>query len=158
MSGIEIVALVVGVFPLAISALEHYKDVHNARDLLGRFESEDRKTLDDIRDEKLFFHLNLEEVLLSNREQGAFEEDDFERLLGDPTGARWKDENIQCALEDRLGQTYSRFVEIAASLHTLLSRLLPILISDKPYLQARMKTKIVSLQTPCRALNCKYFM
>ena len=144
MSGTEIVGLVVGVFPLVISALAHYHDVHKVRGLLTRFESEYRKTVDDIKDEELMFRLNLEELLLPLAWNDGFEDGDLEMLIGDPSGAGWKDEDISDALEERLGQTYIRFMEITASLQSLISRLLVTLISDKLQWQEKLESKVVS--------------
>ena len=143
MSGLEVVGLLLGTFPLIISALEHYENMHRAIGLLTRFESEYRKTVDDVKDEQLLLRLSLEELLLPLTKGVSLESGDLEALISDPTGPGWKDEDVVGALKERLGTTYERFMEIASSLHALTSRLLGTLISDKPELQAKLRAKMV---------------
>lgn len=144
MSGIEVAGLILGLYPLVVSALEQYRHVYKAAGLLTRFESEYRKTLDDVKDEQLFFRMTLEELLLPLSTNESFDEGDLEGLLSDPTVSGWNNEDIQFALQERLGRAYERFVGIMTLLHSLMSRLLVTLISDKPELQSRIKERTVT--------------
>lgn len=151
MSGLEIAGLVLGLYPLIVSALEHYRHVHKAAGLLARFESEYRKVLDDAKDEQLIFRLTLEELLLPLTTNQSFNEGDLEALLSDLSHPNWNDENLQHALRERLGSTHDRFIEIVDSLHSLLSQLLLTLVKDKPELQARIKkSTVIPWSTPHR--------
>ena len=51
MSGIEVIGLLLGVFPLVISTFEHYRDCHEAIGVLFRFEDEYKNCLNDVKDE-----------------------------------------------------------------------------------------------------------
>lgn len=144
MSGVEVIGLLLGIFPLVVSALEHYQDVHKAARLLTRFETEYRKTLDDVKDEQLFLQLSLEELLLPLTNSDGLQDGDLETLLSDLTEENWKQADVVSALKSRLGRTHTRFMEIAKSLDSLTSRLLVTLVNDKPNLQAKIKARAVS--------------
>ena len=145
MSGLEIIGLALGIFPLLVSALEHYRNVHHALGLIAHFETKYRKTLDDIKYEQLLFRFNLTELLLSILgKDDSHDEFTLERLIADPGGPEWHDDDYAQALEDRLGQARSQFMEIVQSLHELLSELLFSLISNKPTLQAKVESRVVS--------------
>ena len=149
MSGLEVVGLVLGIFPLVISAFEHYKDVHKAANLIVGFETAYRRSLDDVKDEQLFFHLSLEELLLPMTRLDDFEDDEaLETILSDLTSQIWRTGDVPSVFQERLGPAYSRFVEIACALHGLLSRLLATLITDKPLLRARLEAKTVRISVP----------
>lgn len=146
MSGLEVVALVFGVFPLVISALEHYEDLHKATARIFHFEAEYRKTLDDIKDEQLFFRLVLEQLLLPLCADDKYGEDELEKLLVDPAGDVLDRDEVLEVVKARLGRIYDRFIEISAGLHSAISRLLVTLVSDKPTLQAKLKAQHVSFK------------
>ena len=94
MSGFEVVGLLLGVFPLVVSAIEHYRDVHKAAGYVLRFESEYRKALDDVKDEQLFFRLNLEELLLPLVKSETFEEVEVQDLLVNLSHPGWKTSDV----------------------------------------------------------------
>lgn len=143
MSGLEVAGLVLGLYPLIVSALQQYRHVHKAAGLVAHFEAEYRKILDDVKDEQLLFRMTLEQLLLPFAMDGIFQEGDVELLLSDPAHPRWNDGNLQLALEARLGSASERFIEIVNSLHLIMSQLLFSLIGDKPELQARIKKDLV---------------
>lgn len=148
MSGLEIAGLVLGLYPLVISALEQYRRVHDVAGLLTHFESEYRKTLEDVKDEQLFFRMTLEELLLPLSTDESFDEGDLEALLTNPAGQDWNNKEFQLALEERLGRAYQRFLEIMTSLHSLMSSLLFTLVNDKPELQAKIRERAVMHSNP----------
>ncbi|KAK3698107.1 hypothetical protein LTR37_017065 [Vermiconidia calcicola] len=139
MSGIEVAGLVLGVFPLVICALEFYQDAHKDLGQVGRFEFAYRKALEDVKDEQLVFLLTLEQLLLPLTRDEVLDEDGLAGVLADPKAPGWNEPDVADALQKRLGLAYSRFVEISTSLHSLISRLLVTLISDKPQLQEKIK-------------------
>jgi hypothetical protein len=151
MSGIEVVGLVLGAFPLAISALEHARESFKVLHLLANFEDEWRKTLNDIKDEYLIYTLNLKLLFLPLVDVDQLDEQDVEDVLADPGSASWKagDE----ALRERLGSAFSRFLENAQELQQLLKELLTVIGIDNARLQTKMKAAQVSdvnTIVPCR--------
>lgn len=138
MSGIEIIGLVLGAFPLAVSALEHYRDACKTLGLLRNFEAEWRKTLNDIKDEQLSFTLTLKVLVLPLVEDEELDETDLETLLADPTCAKWKEDDVDKAMHHRLGSSHGRFMEIALELQALIWQLLTVIGIDKPRLKARL--------------------
>ncbi|KAK5119803.1 hypothetical protein LTR85_007129 [Meristemomyces frigidus] len=139
MSGIEVVGLVLGAFPLAVSALEHYREACKTINLMRNFESEWRKSLNDIKDEQVFFTLNLKVLLLPLVEDDALDETDLETLLADPESVTWRDIDVDAALGERLGSSHARFLEIALELQRLIWQLLTVIGIDKPRLQAKLR-------------------
>lgn len=137
MSGIEVAGLLVGAFPLIISALEHYHEAHKA---IFRFETEYRKTLEDVKDEQLLFRLVLEQLLSPLCTDDAFDEGHIEQLL-DPNGPSCN--MVETTAAERLGHTYGRFMEIAGALHSTICKPLISLTDKKPQLQARLKSELV---------------
>ncbi|KAK4932548.1 hypothetical protein LTR49_000972 [Elasticomyces elasticus] len=140
MSGVEVVGLVLGAFPLAISALEHYRDSCRVLNCLANFEQEYRKTLNDVKDEYLLYVLNLKVLLLPLVNGNELGEDDLTLLLTDATHEKWKNDDVEVALRERLDVAHGRFLEIAKDLQHLVWELLTVLGIDKPRLQARLRT------------------
>ncbi|KAK3639182.1 hypothetical protein LTR56_008773 [Elasticomyces elasticus] len=140
MSGVEVVGLVLGAFPLAISALEHYRDSCRVLNCLANFEQEYRKTLNDVKDEYLLYVLNLKVLFLPLVNGNELGEDDLTLLLTDATHEKWKSDDVEVALRERLDVAHGRFLEIAKDLQHLVWELLTVLGIDKPRLQARLRT------------------
>jgi hypothetical protein len=84
MSGFEVAGVVLGGFPILISALEHWH--HGAKLLKNwwQFRREYRRSLDDINYHKLAFERNLQECLLPL----VADDDEVEALVRDPTGPK----------------------------------------------------------------------
>ncbi|KAK3073075.1 hypothetical protein LTR53_005652 [Teratosphaeriaceae sp. CCFEE 6253] len=139
MSGIEVVGLILGAFPLAISALEHYRESCKVLNCLANFEREYRKLLNDIKDEYLIYTLNLKVLLLPLVDGDGLDEDDIQLLLEDPSHERWRSNDMNLALRGRLGIAHTRFLEIGKDLQGLIWELLTVLGIDKPRLQARLR-------------------
>ncbi|KAK5682956.1 hypothetical protein LTS10_004484 [Elasticomyces elasticus] len=140
MSGVEVVGLVLGASPLAISALEHYRDSCRVLNCLANFEQEYRKTLNDVKDEYLLYVLNLKVLLLPLVNGNELGEDDLTLLLTDATHEKWKSDDVEVALRERLDVAHGRFLEIAKDLQHLVWELLTVLGIDKPRLQARLRS------------------
>jgi len=145
MSGIEVIGLVLGAFPLAVSALEHYREACKTWSLLRNFETEWRKTLNDIKDEQVIFILNLKVLLLPLVDDDALDETDLEALLADQHSNKWNDTDLEKAFKERLGDAYVRFLEIAAELQHHIWQLLTVIGIDKPRLQARLRAAEVRI-------------
>lgn len=146
MSGVEVAGLLIGLLPLVITALEHYQDVHKARGLVARFESEYKRTLRDVKHEQLVLHLTLKDLLAPLCGDDQFEEGDLEKWLSDPENSEWSAEEVKSIMKERLGSdvVYGHFLEITDALHQTASKLLITLVDKKPKLQAKLEAGLVS--------------
>ncbi|KAK5741773.1 hypothetical protein LTR17_003764 [Elasticomyces elasticus] len=139
MSGLEIIGLVLGAFPLAISALEHWREAADVLRLMNNFEQDWGKTLDDIKDEYLDYQLNLKILLLPLVCDEKLDEDQLDLLLSDSSHRDWKNEDLTRALSARSDIAHVRFMETMQSLQQLVWKLLILLGVDKPRTQARLR-------------------
>ncbi|KAF2163556.1 hypothetical protein M409DRAFT_26168 [Zasmidium cellare ATCC 36951] len=123
MSGIEVVGLVLGAFPLVISAMEHYEDVKKVSTTWWRIKRAHKKDLGRVKDCHLKFKLNLKELLLPLVLDGVVNKGEYESLLASPGGDGWREEHVENALEERLAECHMRYVEILGELIETMGRL-----------------------------------
>ncbi|KAL6876104.1 hypothetical protein HDV57DRAFT_152424 [Trichoderma longibrachiatum] len=119
MSGFEIAGIVLGAFPIAISALEAYRDVAQR---LGRFHTirlEYKKWQDDLQFYKVAFTRNLKQLLLPLvPDDGRLSE-----LLLEPGGDCWKENSIAKAFENRLHECYPLYMQYIQNLKRTLDEI-----------------------------------
>ncbi|KAK4501025.1 hypothetical protein PRZ48_006831 [Zasmidium cellare] len=123
MSGIEVVGLVLGAFPLVISAMEHYEDVKKVSTTWWRIKRAHKKDLGRVKDCHLKFKLNLKELLLPLVLDGVVNKGEYESLLASPGGDGWREEHVEDALEERLAECHTRYVEILGELIETMGKL-----------------------------------
>jgi hypothetical protein len=80
MSGIEVAGLILGSFPLLISALEHYRQSAEALGVFWKIRREHKVWVHDLRICELAFERNLEALLLPL----IIDDDAVQDLIGDP--------------------------------------------------------------------------
>lgn len=124
MSGIEVVGVVLAVFPLIISILEHKRDIASCHGLLANFMTEYSKAWNDLRDEELVFRLQLRKLLLPLVTDKALVQEELEAFMLDAGGHLWKDADVQAALQKRLGESHDRYMETIQELQALGWRVL----------------------------------
>lgn len=124
MSGFEVAGVLLGAFPLLISAFEHYRDVAKVANLLTNFEAEYRRSWNDAKDEELAFRLTIKRLILPLVNDEAIEGDDVEGLLADPGGPAWGSVDVGDALRARLGEAFGRYVDIMEGLQGCVLKLL----------------------------------
>ncbi|XXG94203.1 hypothetical protein Hte_000456 [Hypoxylon texense] len=111
MSGLEVVGVVLGSIPLLISALEHYggvlKALHRWRSAAQEIQSLKRR----LGTQQAIF-TNTCEHLLGGIVSATF----LEAMIADPFGPLWRDLDIKCKLEMRLGPVIGPFGDTAASM------------------------------------------
>lgn len=84
MSGIEIAGLLLGVFPLLISALEHYRESAEVLDDWWQIKKESKKCKNEIKVQELAFENNLERFLLPL----VVDDNDIAALIAEPGGIK----------------------------------------------------------------------
>lgn len=144
MSGIEIAGFVLAALTAVIGSFEHSRDVAKGQSLLFAFEANMRKNFNDVKDEQVKFRLHMELLLRPLIDGDVLQEEDLERLLEDPGGSGWKDDDIESALKLRLGQSLERYLEIMQELQAAILRLLASIGLDKPAVQEKMNRSKVS--------------
>jgi hypothetical protein len=118
-TGVEIAGLVLGAFPLIISALEHYKEGFETLQDWWRFRAEFVGFIHEIGRQSVLFSENLEELLrplvVSDAEMDA--------LLQDPGGRAWNDPDIEIRLQERLPQSYGWYQCTIDDMNTIMEKL-----------------------------------
>jgi hypothetical protein len=84
MSGVECVGLLLGVFPLCVSAMEHYEETKRVAGTFLKIRRTHRRDLGKIKDCQLLFKLNLKELLLPLVHDEVVDKMEYELLLLHP--------------------------------------------------------------------------
>lgn len=107
MSGIEIAGLLLGAFPLIISALEHYRQSAEVLEDWWQIKKEYKKCKMEIKVQELAFENNLQRFLLPL----VVDDDEISELIAEPGGMKWKDPGLEDALKKRLPKSYDLFLD-----------------------------------------------
>ncbi|KAM6529142.1 hypothetical protein FALCPG4_007291 [Fusarium falciforme] len=102
MSGIEVVGVVLGAFPIAIMALEKYGKLATSLNLFYSIRSEHKRCLDDLAYHQILFKIHLRRLFLPL----AVDDDKIDELLDDPGGTSWKEKSIDDLLKKRMKDVY----------------------------------------------------
>lgn len=131
MSGIEVVGIVLGALPLAISLLRSYEELAAAKNRLFSFEEMYRKVLRDLGHEQLIYRSIIQTLIRPLVNDEMIHEDDLDRIVNDITDESWADQDIKDALRQRLGDFYTSFVEVVEDTEQQCMQLLKSLGFDK---------------------------
>jgi hypothetical protein len=112
MSGLEVVGIILGAFPLAISGMEHYEETKKVANTFFKIRRAHRKDLGKVKDCQLKFRLNMKELLLPLLTDDVVTTMEYEQLLAKPGGPGWQEEHVEESLAERLGECYERYIEI----------------------------------------------
>ena len=107
MSGIEIAGLLLGAFPLLISALEHYRQSAEVLEDWWQIKKEYKKCKNEIKVQELAFENSLERFLLPL----VVHDDEIAALIAEPGGIKWKDPALEETLKGRLPKSYELFLD-----------------------------------------------
>ena len=119
MSGIEIAGLVLGAFPLFISALEHYRETAEVFEDWWQIKKEYKKCKNEIKVQELAFENNLERFLLPL----IVEDEEIETLIAEPGGSRWQDSAMEEKLKTRLPKSYEIFLDTIHDIQETMDKL-----------------------------------
>jgi hypothetical protein len=134
MSGIEVAGLIFGAFPLIISAMEHGRTVVKVGRLHRRMREEYNNCRSDVKYYQMWYDRNLRTLLQSI----VHEQDEVDRLLADPGGTLWREDQLQKLLEDRLQDSYSVYVNIMQRLNETMVGLKDELCVDSASVQSHL--------------------
>ena len=108
MSGFEIAGIVLGAFPIAISALERIPQAAKLLDSWHNVRREYEQCRFEVRNQHIFYIQNLKQLLLPL----AVEDDEtIQHLIDDPDHPLWKEEKFARDLEDRLQDSFTAYLE-----------------------------------------------
>jgi hypothetical protein len=116
MSGIEVAGLVLGGFPLLISALEHLVK-------LRTFRRECQKDLNRLRDIQLVYRESMRTLLIPLQYDGTLDATEIELLLNDPSSQGWNDLDVQNEVSRRLGNFKDSYFQILQDMNHTISKL-----------------------------------
>ena len=134
MSGLEIVGILLGAFPLIISGLEHWRDVAKVGGFFWRVRKEYTKCRSDVQFHEILYKRNLKELLLPIVDDA----DEMARLVGDPGGKDWSSKALQERLEERLQESYGLYMEIIREMNETAEELRKELSLDKATVQNKL--------------------
>ena len=107
MSGVEVAGLLLGAFPLIISAMEHYRKSAEVYHNWWEFKREYRKSINDIKFQEMAFKSNVESLLLPL----MVDEDEATALVADPGGIKWKDPALEDKMKTRFPKSYDLLID-----------------------------------------------
>lgn len=111
MSGFEIVGVVLGALPLAISAIKGIQQLADAAERAIKFEANYKTDLADLEQEKLVFETLIEILVRPLALDETIDTDELVRQIVSDTGAgTWCKENVEKALQARLGKFHGAFL------------------------------------------------
>ena len=146
MSGIEVAGLVLGSFPLLISALENYRKIAEVYDDWWQVKKEFQKCKQELKCAELALESNLERFLLPL----VVDDDMIQELIIDPAGDGWKDPSLEKKLMDRLPKSYDLFLDTINEIQDVMVVLKQELGVDKTQFMVAIDSSPMSVSDrPC---------
>ncbi|KAK3331631.1 hypothetical protein B0T19DRAFT_366751 [Cercophora scortea] len=136
MSGFEIAGLVLGAFPLAIAALDKYREVATRLGLFYKIRVEHKRCRDDLEFHHLTFSRHLRQLLLPLVVDDAM----IGKLLSAPGGESWSDPTIAALLEKRLQGSYELYLQYIQGIRRVMDDLNRELAIDADAVQEKINT------------------
>ena len=144
MSGLEIIGVILGAFPLAISAMEHYEECKKVAGTFYKIRRAHRKDFGRVKDCQLKFRLNMKELLLPLLADDLVSKIEYEQLLASPGGPGWQEDHVEESLAERLGDCHERYIEILKEMEETMVLLCKATKVDDEQFQALLKSQNVS--------------
>lgn len=141
MSGVEVVGLLLGAFPLAISAMEHYEDMRKVSGTFFNIRRAHRKDLGKLKNCQVMFKLNLQQLLIPLLRDQVVTKMEYEQLLAEPGGDGWKEGGVDDALAERLADGQERYVEILEDMVNTMTKMCEAVRVDDPVFQEVLARK-----------------
>jgi hypothetical protein len=141
MSGFEIAGVVLGAFPILISALDGYRDVAKTVGLWYNIRPEYQKCRNEVNAQRVAFIGNLKRLLLS------LEIDDakLSRMLAVPGGDEWNDPAVTHHLQTRLRDSFDVFFNTIQDMEKSTAELHKEMAMDPDRLQQKVILSKVSV-------------
>ncbi len=150
MSGLEIAGVVLGAFPILLSALEGYRKLARTAGLWFNIREEHQKCKNEVNAQRVAFTVNLKRLLLPL----DINDTEMSRLLNAPGGEEWNDATITLKIQEHLRESYSVFMETAENMRNVAEELKEEMAVDKGRLQQKIQQTKVS---PILQLQCLFY-
>lgn len=137
MTGIEVIGLVLGGFPLLIAALERSRKAAEVYDDWWQIKKEYRKCKQELQYAELALESNLEQLLLPM----LVDDDEVKELISEPGGARWKNAELERKLVVQLPRSYSLFINTVNDINIVMKELKQELGIDKTHFMTSVEER-----------------
>jgi len=134
MSGFEVAGVVLGAFPIAITALDKYREVATRLGLFFKIQLEYKKWRDDLEFHQLLFTRHLTQLLLPL----VADDDKIKVLLAAPGSDSWRDPWIAGLLRKRLRKSYELYFEYIKGIKRVMDEINRELAVDSSSVQERL--------------------
>lgn len=138
MSGFEVAGIVLGAFPLAITALDKYREVATRLGLFYKIRLEYKKCRDALEFHQLTFTRHLRQLLLPL----VVDDDRIAVLLADPGGDSWRDQAVAGLLRKRLQDSFALYVGYIEGMESVMKRVNRELAADSDAVQERVNAPV----------------
>ncbi|KAI1389422.1 uncharacterized protein F4822DRAFT_199745 [Hypoxylon trugodes] len=140
MSGIEVAGLVLGAFPLAIEALDRYREVATRAGLFYQIKLKHRQCRNRLEREKLVYTGNLKQLLLPM----VVDDEKITEMLSNPGGPSWKDEATSELLKTRLKDAHNAYMDCIENMDGVMKGLIHELALDSNTITKSLKAPKLS--------------
>lgn len=138
MSGFEIAGIVLGAIPIAITALEKYRDVAKRIGFWHKIRLEYQTSSDHLTYYCLMYRRHLKFLLLPL----VVNDDKVQELLADPGGQGWKDQCVESLLKARLDESYQLYLSYMTATAEIMEKLNHDLAINEDAIQQAIKTMV----------------
>lgn len=135
MSGFELAGIVLGAFPIAISAIDDYRRMARKVEALKDIRVTYLRCSEDLKNEALAFKRHLRMLVLPL----VVDSDSANALLANPSGERWKDADIADLLETKLGESHELYLSYVDRMVETLAKISEEMAIDSDLVQDRME-------------------
>ncbi|KAK3390305.1 hypothetical protein B0H63DRAFT_538556 [Podospora didyma] len=143
MSGFEAVGAVLGAFPIALRALDDFREVSKRLRLWNMIGVEHVKCRNDIEFHRVNLASNVRQLVLPL----LVDDEKTNQLLSDPGGPSWQEPEIKMLLRDRLGETYDLYLSYIQGLDQAMGRLNKELLVDDASIQDTLKIALTRMRS-----------
>ncbi|RYP77949.1 hypothetical protein DL771_000808 [Monosporascus sp. 5C6A] len=131
MSGMEVAGVVLGAFPVALEALEKYREVATRAGLFHRIKLKHRQCRNRLERERLVFTGNLKQLLLPV----ITDDEKIAEMLSNPGGLSWEDKATSDLLRARLMDSHDMYMDCIEHLDGVMKELIQVLALDSDTVQ-----------------------
>lgn len=150
MSGLEVVGVVLGAFPIALVVLDEYAEVARRLGRFRRTRLEYKRCRDALKFHHLTFTRQLRQLLLSL----PVDDDKVDELLSTPGGDSWKEPTVETLLQKRPFDCYKLYLDHVTEMKRVLGEIYEELAVNKEPIQQQIHTQVMIDNLPTRMHAC----
>jgi hypothetical protein len=143
MSGFEIAGVVLGAFPIAIRALDDYREVAKRLKLWNHIRAEYTRCRSNVEFHRVTLASNLRQLILPL----LVDDVKVNQLLSDPGGQSWKEPAIEGLIKQRLGDTHELYLKYIEGMERVMEKLNKELSVDSNPVQRKLNSSVRQVST-----------